>query len=181
MEHKGTIELVTDRLILRRFDFGDATPMFENWASDPEVTRYLTWPAHTDISLTQSIIEYWSSQYDNNGFYQWAIELKSLRQPIGSISVVRINDVVDECEVGYCIGRKWWRHGITSEALSKVIEFLSDTVKVKRISAKHDVDNPNSGRVMLKCGMQYEGTLRKAGKNSLGEICDLVCYAKLNY
>lgn len=61
------------------------------------------------------------------------------------------------------------------------MRFLFDTINVKRISAKHDTNNPNAGEVMLKCGMQYEGALRKAGKNNNGEIYDLAYYAKLKY
>ena len=95
MEHKGTIELFTERLILRKFCFDDVRFMFENWASNPNVTRYLTWPAHTDISITQAVIEEWVFQYDSPEFYQWAIELKETGQPIGSISVVRLNENVD--------------------------------------------------------------------------------------
>lgn len=56
--------------------------------------------------------------------------------------------------IGYCIGRKWWKQGITSEALKAVIDFLFDEVKTNRIEARHDPRNPNSGLVMKKCGMK---------------------------
>ena len=46
MNHIGTIRLETDRLILRRFTMDDAEGMLNNWASDDEVTKYLTWPTH---------------------------------------------------------------------------------------------------------------------------------------
>ena len=44
MRHCGTKEIRTLRLTLRRFVPEDAPAMFRNWASDPEVTQYLTWP-----------------------------------------------------------------------------------------------------------------------------------------
>ena len=44
MRHCGTQLLETERLILRRFEIGDAEAMYRNWASDPDVTKYLTWP-----------------------------------------------------------------------------------------------------------------------------------------
>ena len=44
MQHKGTKSLQTNRLILRRFEESDAKAMFDNWASDSEVTKYLAWP-----------------------------------------------------------------------------------------------------------------------------------------
>ena len=56
MNHKGTVALETERLILRRFTIEDADAMFKNWASDAEVTKYLTWPTHTDVSVSQAVI-----------------------------------------------------------------------------------------------------------------------------
>ncbi len=181
MIHVGTKILETKRLLLRRFKLADAQNVFDNWASNPHVTRYLTWSPHADVETTKSIINEWIDGYKTKSFYQWAIEVKELGQPIGSISVVRINENVNEVEVGYCIGEQWWNKGYTSEAFAKVIEFLFTEVGAKRICAKHDTDNPNSGRVMLKCGLEYEGTLRRAGKNSSNSVCDLAIYSILNY
>lgn len=180
MNHKGTQELETERLILRQFMPTDAQNMFDNWASNPNVTKYLTWPTHDNVETTKLIINEWVDGYNADDFYQWAIEVKEIGEPIGSISVVRINEAVDEVEIGYCIGEKWWHQGYTSEAFTKVIDFLFTEVGAKRICAKHDTDNPNSGRVMMKCGLQYEGTLRKAGRNSTNAVCDLAVYSILN-
>ena len=63
LTHKGTQTIVTDRLILRRAVMEDAEPMFRNWASDPEVTKYLTWPPHESVAVTQKILEGWVSEY----------------------------------------------------------------------------------------------------------------------
>lgn len=177
MIHKGTQLLVTNRLILRKFKIDDAQNMFGNWASNPNVTKYLTWPPHDNVETTKLIINEWINEYSAENFYQWAIEIKEIGEPIGSISVVRINEAVNEVEIGYCIGEKYWRKGYTSEAFKKVIEFLFDEVGANRICAKHDTDNPNSGRVMVKCGLEYEGTLRKAGRNSTNSVCDLAVYS----
>lgn len=87
--------------------------MYNNWASDQEVTKYLTWPHHETPDTTKSILQDWISQYDKKDFYLWAIELKSIQQPIGSISVVACNDDTSMVEIGYCIGRNWWHAGIT--------------------------------------------------------------------
>ena len=80
MNHLGTRELATERLTLRRFEIEDAENMFYNWASDPEVTKYLTWPTHKSVEVTETIIKEWVSQYDRKDFYQWAIELNDLEQ-----------------------------------------------------------------------------------------------------
>ena len=55
MRHTGTITLETPRLILRRFAAGDAAAMYRNWASDPEVTRFLTWPPHESLAVSEHL------------------------------------------------------------------------------------------------------------------------------
>lgn len=177
MEHKGTVLLETERLILRRFEERDAQAMFDNWASNPNVTQYLTWQAHGSVDDTKALLREWVKNYGCDNFYQWAIELKTLAQPIGSISVVRIQEEVDECEVGYCLGEEWWKKGIMTEAFKRVIAFLFEEVKANRICADHDTENVNSGKVMQKSGLTYEGTLRQAGRNSKNPRCDLAVYA----
>lgn len=180
MKHLGTEYLETERLILRRFAIEDAGAMYKNWASDDEVTKYLMWPSHSNISVTQAVLNDWISSYSENDFYQWAIVLKENgSEPIGSISVVSHNDDVGMVHIGYCIGRKWWHMGITSEALQCVIDFFFNEVGVRRIESRHDPRNPNSGAVMKKCGMQYEGTMRKSDRNNQG-ICDACYYSILS-
>ena len=178
LNHKGTTSLETPRLVLRKACREDAAPMFHNWASDPEVTKYLTWPAHESISVSEWVLGSWLKEYEKQNYYQWMIVLKELGQPIGSISVVQLHENIEEVEVGYCIGKAWWHRGIMSEALGAVINILFEEVGMNRITARHDTNNPNSGAVMRKCGMQYEGTLRSADRNNQG-ICDAAVYAIL--
>ncbi len=175
MKHIGTQLLETKRLILRRYETTDANAMFKNWASDDEVTKFLTWPSHSSIEVTRNLLNVWVSEYENSNTYHWAITLKENgNEPIGDIAVVSIKEQAGVAQMGYCIGKAWWNQGITSEALSVVMEFLFDSVEVNRIEARHDSNNPNSGKVMKKCGMKYEGTLRKSDWNNQG-ICD-ACY-----
>lgn len=178
MNHCGTCALETKRLLLRKFMVEDAEAMFQNWASDKEVTKFLTWPAYTSLDTAIHILNEWTTSYENPDFYQWAIVPKNLNEPIGSISVVSINEKTQMAEIGYCIGRPWWNRGITSEALIAVINFMFDQVGANRVQAKHDVNNPHSGLVMKKCGMKYEGTLRSAAVNNQG-VCDVSIYALL--
>lgn len=179
LTHKGTQILETPMLILRRFTAEDAQPMFDNWASDPEVTKYLTWPAHGSPEITAWVLKSWVEDYGKAEVYQWAITLRENGDdPIGSIGVVKLWEETDCAEIGYCIGRRWWHRGIMSEALGAVMRFLLTEVGVNRIQAEHDVRNPRSGAVMRKCGMRYEGTFRQAGRNQQG-ICDVIQYAYL--
>lgn len=175
MNHTGTKNLETDRLVLRRFRLEDAEAMYKNWACDPEVTRFLTWPPHESVETSRAILRDWVDGYTREDCYQWAVVLREKGdEPIGSIGVVHMNEKIEMAHVGYCIGRPWWRRGITSEALGAVIDYLFNQAGFRRIEARHDARNPYSGKVMEKCGMRYEGVLRQADWNNQG-VCD-VCY-----
>ena len=176
MDHLGTKELETDRLKLRRFELSDAVAVFNNWANDADVTKYLMWTAHKDVDETSSVLRSWIDQYKNDGSYQWAIELKSNgSDPIGSISVVKMDEKVKMVHFGYCIGKKWWHQGITSEAFLRSIYFFFDEVKVNRIEARCNPKNIYSAKVMEKCGLTYEGTIKQGDWNNQG-ICDYSIY-----
>ena len=172
----GTIRLETGRLILRRFTMDDAEEMFYNWASDDEVTKYVTWPAHENVEMTRCYIDYCIQGYSKPAFYQWVMESKGTHELIGNISVVKIDEVIDGLELGWAIGKKFWGKGYTAEAAKAVLEILFDRVGANCIYAKHDVNNPNSGRVMQKIGMKYEGTLRQRDRNNQG-IVDMAHYS----
>lgn len=179
MKHCGTKRLETDRLILRRFLYEDADAMYKNWASDNEVTKYLMWPTHTRLEISQNVTQDWVNSYSNESYYQWAIVLKDNGdEPIGCIGLVNVKEDISMVHIGYCIGRCWWHKGITSEALKGVMDYLFNVVEVNRIESRHDPRNPNSGKVMEKCGMKYEGTLRNSDWNNQG-ICDACYYALL--
>jgi len=173
MKHLGTKTMETPRLLLRPFVMEDAEAMFRNWASDPEVTKYMTWPAHAGMEVSEMVLKDWTSHYGEDNYYQWAIVSKEQGEPIGSIAVVHTSDTARWVEIGYCIGKAWWHRGIMTEALSAVIRFFFTEVGVSRIQATYDPRNPHSGAVMAKCGMTREGLLRRFGRNNQG-ICDIV-------
>ena len=125
MEHKGTVTLETQRLVLRRYTKKDAGLMFCNWAFDPEVTKFLTWQPHESVEVSKNVIDSWILSYEEPQNYVWAIELKEIGEPIGSISAVRVDDRTEAVSIGYCIGKRWWGRAVTAEALRAVIAFLS--------------------------------------------------------
>ena len=176
LNHKGTQVIITPRLVLRPFTPDDAPAMFVNWASDPEVTKFLTWPTHKSVEVSQWVCNDWDGHYAEPDYYQWAIVYEG--HPIGSMAAVNHEDRVGKVEIGYCIGQNWWHMGIASEALKAVMDFLFDEVGYERIEARHDPRNPRSGNVMRKCGMKYEGTLRQSDWNNQG-VCDACWYALL--
>lgn len=177
--HKGTQTIDTVRLCLRKARIEDAEPMFRNWASDPEVTKFLTWPTHETAETSCAVLNTWIPEYDRPDFYQWMIILKELDEPIGSISAVNLQDSIAQVEIGYCIGQRWWHQGIMTEAMSAVMDFFFSQVGMNRIEAKHDLKNPHSGAVMRKCGMRREGTTYSSNRNNQG-ICDTAHYGILH-
>ena len=179
MQQLGTKTIETHRLILRPFRAGDAPAMFRNWASDPVVTEYLTWAPHDSEQTTAGLVANWAKETEENPlFFQWAIELKSIREPIGSISAMHVDERVESAELGWCIGKDWWGQGIMPEAGAAVIAYLFDEVGLNRVAARHDVRNPKSGRVMQKLGMTFEGVMRQAGVSNAG-IGDIAVYSIL--
>ena len=169
MKHKGTVTLETERLILRRYSQDDAEDVFRNWAASEEVTRFLTWKPYNSADEVMGYIKYCIDCYEKPENYNWIIELKEIGQAVGGISVVWINDEIASCEIGYCLGKAFWGRGIMPEALNEVIRFFFEEVGVERVIACHHPDNPNSGRVMQKCGMTYAGKWAKEGKGV--ELC----------
>ena len=178
MNKIGTKTIETERLILRRFKIEDANDMFNNWASDTEVTKYLTWPVHEDVSFTKSLLSGWIDMYEDGGYFNWAMELREKRSVIGNISVVHLDENIEGAEIGYCMSRAFWGKELMPEALRAVMDFLFEEVGLNRVAAYHDSNNLKSGRVMDKAGMKYEGTLRAAARNNQG-ISDRVYHAMI--
>ncbi len=178
MKHTGTVILNTERCILRPFVLSDAPAMFQNWARDAEVTRYLTWPAHKNMQETEQVISEWISRYQEPDFYQWCIADRETQQAIGSVAAVRVLEEIEAVETGYCLSRACWGKGLMTEVYAAVLDFFFETVQVNRVQASHDARNPASGKVMLKCGLSYEGTRRMGARNQSG-ICDIVLYGKI--
>jgi ribosomal-protein-alanine N-acetyltransferase len=177
MTHKGTVPLLSERLLLRRFSQNDADAMFHHLFCNAEAMRYLPWETHTTVATTEAHLSGYVNAYDNNEFYAWAITLKDSCTPIGFIDTT-IDKSINAVKVDYGIGKAWWHKGYTAEALSVIIEFFFTEVGVNRVYATHDPRNPNSGRVMLKCGMKYEGTLQQT-RYRKNEYSDRAMYAIL--
>ncbi len=176
MQHLGTKPLETPRLWLRPLTPADASDMLRNWAGDSEVTKYLTWLPHADAGVSREYIR--TIDYADPAVYTWGIELRELGQVIGSIGAVGHKDEIEMVHMGYCLGRDWWHTGIMSEAFGAVIRFFFEEVGVNRVEARHDARNPNSGKVMQKCGLTYEGTMRQSGRSNEG-LGDMMWYAVL--
>ena len=145
-------ELITERLLLRKLKKDDVESIFYNWASDPEVSRYVTWPTHDNIEQTQQILDFWLKEYENPKTIRYGIVLKETGELIGAIDVVDYVD--DNPEIGYCLSRKHWNKGYMSEACSALVEHLF-AIGYQTIVIEADEDNIGSNRVITKCGFEF--------------------------
>ena len=145
----GTAYLETERLILREFKIEDAADMYHHWANDEKVTRYLTWLPHQSIEDTKQLLAFWIKLYEKGDSYNWGIVVKEKSILIGSISVTKIDQKTNTVEIGYCIGQAYWGQGYVAEALKEVISYLFKE-GYDLVRARHDKNNPHSGRVMQR-------------------------------
>lgn len=174
LNHKGTQTIRTKCLTLRQFTADDAQAMFDHWANDEAVTRYLTWQPHKSPAETRQLLELWCASYETPSTYNWVMEFEGT--PIGNISVVKLSETSEFAELGYCMGRAFWNRGLMSEAAKAVIDFLFSEVGVHRVEISHAVQNPASGRVAQKCGLTFEGTKRESFRAASGEFFDISFY-----
>jgi len=165
----------TERLILRRFTMDDAQAMFDLWTGDPAVAEYCVWPAHESVDVSRELIALWMEECRAPDRYEWCIEVKGVG-PRGSIGIVKVDEEAETVEIGYCLSRGCWGMGYVPEAAQAVIRLMFETVGARRVTAKHDVDNPKSGRVMQKCGMRYLETRKNGVVNNHG-LRDVAVYA----
>lgn len=70
MKCTGIKTYETERLVLRPFTENDAEALFNNWASDDEVTKYLTWPTHSSVEESREYVNYCIQQYSTSSCYQ---------------------------------------------------------------------------------------------------------------
>ncbi len=149
----------TERLFIRFPILEDAKDVFENYAQDKEVVKYLTWPPHTNYKQTEDWINYCIKTCDNKDGIKLVIFHKKNKEAIGMIDL-RFDDF--QCEFGYVLAKKYWNQGIMTEAMKPVMKYVYDKPDIYRIWAAYDSENIASGKVMEKLGMEYEGTLRKS-------------------
>ena len=157
---KGAPMIETKRLFLRKMEMSDANRMFDYIFSDNRVMDNLIKGPHKSISETIQRLTEITNQYKSEKFCYWGIVLKESGKLIGTIDLYNINEDTENCEVGYDIGFNWWNQGYGTEALQAVVEFAFRFMNIHKISATHGLDNPASGKIMLKVGMKREGIIR---------------------
>ena len=153
--------VTTPRLIMRKMLPSDSEDMFE-YAKNPAVTRYLLWEEHVNKKFTHSYLKFIQSQYAAGNFYDWALTLAESGKMIGTCGFSSFDESNNAAEVGYVLSPDYWRQGIATEALFRVMRFGFEKLGLNRIEAKFIEGNSSSRRVMEKTGMTFEGYQRKA-------------------
>lgn len=167
-----TIE--TERLILRDWIEDDVDDLYD-YAKNPNVGPHGGWKPHE--SKTESL-EIMQTLFINK-YESWAIVYKNSGKVIGSIGYEPDprRPEINCKELGYAMGEDYWGKGIMTEAAKAVLRYGFETLELYMVSIYRNPQNERSGRVIDKCGFQYEGTLRQAYKIYDGTIRDISCYS----
>lgn len=165
-------ELQTDRLLLRRWKESDAEVLYK-YASDPDVGPRAGWPAHQSIEESREVIR---NVFSSDTV--WAVVLKETGEPIGCMGYFthetsNISIGVNDCEIGYWIGKPYWNQGICTEALRLMLDYCLNKKHFEHIWSDYFTGNPASGRVMEKCGFRDTGKLNRCS-HLLGGDKDMV-------
>lgn len=171
--YKGVPALETERLIIRAISMDDVDFLFSHMV-DKEVRKFFnkSWPV--DIDGVKKFIGEAIEKNINDQAAEWVIVLKNENRVIGRIWFGAFYTWCSALNVGYSLDHKYWGQGITGEALRKVIEFGFEDMGLRRIEAWHDTDNIASGKVMLKCGFEFEGTLRERSSHGNAEMYSII-------
>jgi RimJ/RimL family protein N-acetyltransferase len=152
-------EFKTARYRLRRATVDDADGIFCNYATDPEVTRFLGWHPHKDMAETKAFLEGVTVEWDQGtGFPLIAFSLEYPDQVIGMFHSHLTGTRVS---FGYVLRASIWGNGCASEVMSWLVEHALSHPAIFRAEAFCDVENIASARVMEKAGMIREGVLRR--------------------
>lgn len=147
----NTPTLETERLILRKFTEDDLNALF-NIYKDKEVNTFLPWlPLKSMEEAKVFFNEQYIEAYKQPNGYKYAICLKTDNLPVGYVNV----SMEDSHDFGYGLLKQFWKQGIVTEASKAVVEQLKKD-GIVYITATHDINNPSSGSVMKKLGMQYQ-------------------------
>lgn len=151
-------QIETARLLLRKPNMNDAPDIFYAYASDPQVTRNLTWRPHKNLEDTKAIIQRGLNGWEDGSRYPFMITNRETGQLMGSIEMRMDRHRV---ELGYVIGRAFGGNGYMTEAVKAIINWALSQPQIYRVFATTSVDNVPSQRVMEKSGMMREGLLRR--------------------
>lgn len=158
--HVGSAKIETERLILRKFEYTDDGNMLKYWISDPEIQSMYSEPVYSTKQDVKELLDKYINSYGNNDYYRWAVILKETDECIGQIAYFLVDNNNHFAEIEYCIGSLFQRKGLATEATKAVIQYGFDKMNLHKVQISHKSINIPSRKVIEKCGLTYEGTLR---------------------
>jgi [ribosomal protein S5]-alanine N-acetyltransferase len=154
-----SLELVitTPRLVLRPLEPHHADELFP-YASDPDVARTMSWNAHADIAATRAWVDHIRGERVKQTELVWAIEHAG--KAIGTIGLGRITWTfrawrIDRAELGYWIGKPFWRQGMTGEAALAATSWAFDSLGLHKITIGCIDGNIASQKIIEKLGYRF--------------------------
>ena len=140
--------LVTERLILRRYTLKDA-PALQKAINHPDIAKVTENIPHPyNLEMAYDWLNQLNESWESNERYVYAVTLKDNHQLLGTVSLTQIEN--DKANLGYWIGKDHWNKGYCSEAVKALINFVFRQTNIPMIYAHHLKSNPASGAVMLK-------------------------------
>ena len=167
----------TPRLVLRAPEAADADLIFERYASDPDVTRYVGWPRHRSIDDTRAFVEFSRLEWQ-----RWPAGPYLAWSPDGELlgSTGLAFETPTRAATGYVFAKDAWGRGYAAEALGAMTD-LAAGLGVRRLYAICHVEHRASWRVLEKGGFVREGVLRRYAEFpnlSPGGPADVFCYSR---
>jgi [ribosomal protein S5]-alanine N-acetyltransferase len=153
-------DLESERLLLRKLRLDDAADMFE-WASDPEVTRYLSWEPKKTVEECRLYIESVIEAYNRHEFGGWGVELKTEKKLVGALRMHHIDTVNRRTEWGAVMNPRFQNRGIMTEAYDILFNFIFTRLPINRIEGYPMDENAASEKVLIKLGMTHEGNVKQ--------------------
>ena len=154
IEVHGTAEMWTERLSLRRYRPEDAVPLYQYLGTDPEMYKYSGWNPYATPEMAQETVRRFIDSYDDEHVYSWVMDFDDV--VIGTIGAYDYED--DQIEVGFSVVQRWQGRGYATEALTRVLEYLTENEGISCVTAWCAEENIGSKRVLEKSGMQLVNT-----------------------
>ena len=148
----------TLRLHLRRPVTTDAERIFQTYAQDREVTRYLEWIPHTSVETTKKFIALCQDRWTNSVAFPYVITRKEDAELLGMIEV---RPKGHRANFGYVLARSYWGNGFMPEAIAAIVKITLEPPTLYRMEVTCDVENKASARALEKSGFLREGLLRR--------------------
>ena len=171
IEVHGTVELWTERLILRRYRPEDADDLYRYLGTDPSMVQYSGWNPYATPEMAQDTVRRFIDSYDDEHSYSWIMDTDDVI--VGTIGAYDYTG--DQIEVGFSVVPGWQGRGLATEALKKVLEYLTENEGILCVIAWCAAENVGSKRVLEKAGMKLVRTEKD------GLTVEDTVYDKLTY